>query len=71
MLTGRNGGRMSVVDPEGFSESRRTGYQGFYINLDRSPDRNEEMLRQFRTFGLAGRYIRFPGVDGRMTGAPA
>jgi GR25 family glycosyltransferase involved in LPS biosynthesis len=71
MLMRRKWGAMSVADPEGFSESRRTAYQGFYINLDRSSDRNEQMLQQFRAFGLARRYIRFPAVDGRITGAPA
>lgn len=40
--------------------------RGFYINLDRSPDRRQKMEKQLETLGLAGAYARFSAVDGRV-----
>jgi GR25 family glycosyltransferase involved in LPS biosynthesis len=37
---------------------------GFFINLDRSPERRAAMEAQLRTHGLADRYQRFPAIDG-------
>jgi GR25 family glycosyltransferase involved in LPS biosynthesis len=40
--------------------------QGFYINLDRSPQRRRAVEAEIARAGLAGRYRRFPGIDGAM-----
>lgn len=48
----------------------QAGYQGFYINLDRSPERNEAMQRQLTALSLAERYKRFAAIDGLTIGAP-
>ena len=39
-------------------------YTGYYINLDRSPDRRREVEAQLEACRLADRYQRFPAVDG-------
>lgn len=39
-------------------------YVGYYINLDRSPDRRDRIHRQFNELRIADRYERFPAVDG-------
>jgi len=39
-------------------------YLGYYINLDRSPDRRAVMDAQLIQLGLADRYRRFAAVDG-------
>ena len=39
-------------------------YDGYYINLDRSPDRRANMERQFDAFGLGRTYRRFAAIDG-------
>ena len=39
--------------------------RGYYINLDRSPDRRAKMDQQIEALGLADTYSRFPAVDGR------
>lgn len=39
-------------------------YDGYYINLDRSPDRREKLERQFAALGLSDVYRRFPAVEG-------
>jgi GR25 family glycosyltransferase involved in LPS biosynthesis len=41
------------------------GYVGRYINLDRSPDRRRDMEDMIGKLGLADRYERFVGVEGR------
>lgn len=38
--------------------------EGYYINLDRSPDRRESMERQIKALGLEKVYRRFPAIDG-------
>src|SRR5260221_292101 len=38
-------------------------YDGYYINLDRSPDRRANMERQFDAFGLGSTYRRFAAFD--------
>lgn len=45
-------------------------YAGFYINLDRSPDRRREIEAELQKHNLAGLYARFPAVDGAKE-APA
>ncbi len=47
------------------------GWHGFYINLDRSVARRERMERQFAQLGLAGRYRRFPAIDGKTLSSAA
>jgi GR25 family glycosyltransferase involved in LPS biosynthesis len=37
---------------------------GLYINLERSPGRRQEIEEELRTYKVAHRYQRFPGVDG-------
>ena len=41
-------------------------WRGFYINLDRSPERRQAMERQITALGLQGSYSRFPAVDGHV-----
>src|SRR5262245_50306165 len=51
----------------------RSSYRGFYINLDRSPDRRARLEDQLRRFGAEDIYERFPAIDGRTlppTGSP-
>ncbi len=48
--------------------TEETLYHGLYINLDRSPARREAMEAQLEALGLAGRYARFPAVDGATLG---
>jgi GR25 family glycosyltransferase involved in LPS biosynthesis len=43
-------------------------YTGYYINLDRSPDRRAAMDAQLERLGLANRYRRFAAVDGNPLG---
>src|SRR5271156_180192 len=43
-------------------------YLGYYINLDRSPDRRAVMDAQLARLGLADRYRRFAAVDGNPHG---
>lgn len=46
-------------------------WQGYYINLDRSPERRQAMERQIAALGLEGRYRRFSALDGDgMESAP-
>jgi GR25 family glycosyltransferase involved in LPS biosynthesis len=40
-------------------------WDGYYINLDRSPDRRARVETQLQGLGLSERYRRFPAVDGR------
>jgi len=44
-------------------------YHGLYINLDRSVERRERMEAQLADLGLAGRYVRFPAIDGASLGS--
>ena len=44
-------------------------FRGFFINLDRNQVRLAAMARQLAEVGLAGKYERFPAVDGRTLGA--
>ena len=39
-------------------------WSGFYINLDRSTDRDARMRAQLEALSLEGNYARFPAVDG-------
>jgi GR25 family glycosyltransferase involved in LPS biosynthesis len=39
-------------------------YRGFYINLDRSPDRRQAVEAQLARLGWTGQYCRFPANDG-------
>ncbi len=39
-------------------------YKGFYINLERSRDRNDLMVRQLDALGLREKYTRFEAVNG-------
>jgi GR25 family glycosyltransferase involved in LPS biosynthesis len=39
-------------------------FRGYFINLDRSVARRCAIVEQLAAAGLAGRYIRFPAVDG-------
>ena len=41
------------------------GYIGRYINLERSPERRRDVEAVLARLGLADRYERFLGVDGR------
>jgi GR25 family glycosyltransferase involved in LPS biosynthesis len=43
-------------------------YLGYYINLDRSPDRRAAMDAQLAALGLTDRYQRFAAVDGTPPG---
>jgi len=43
-------------------------YVGWYINLDRSPERRAQMEAQFACLDPVGRYSRFPAVDGNADG---
>jgi GR25 family glycosyltransferase involved in LPS biosynthesis len=43
-------------------------YQGFYINLDRNPERRLAIEAELDKFNAAGRYTRFPAVDGVSCG---
>jgi len=43
-------------------------YIGYYINLDRSPDRRAAMDAQLARLGLTNRYHRFAAVDGNPVG---
>jgi GR25 family glycosyltransferase involved in LPS biosynthesis len=44
-------------------------YTGFYINLDRSTRRRQEVEQQLESHGLSPLYRRFAAVDGRKTGS--
>jgi GR25 family glycosyltransferase involved in LPS biosynthesis len=44
-------------------KKNRIHYPILYINLDRSPERNEFMLDQFKKYGIKN-YMRINGVDG-------
>ena len=46
-----------------------SAFRGFYINLDRNQARSASMTQQLADVGMAGRYERFPAVDGRALGA--
>ena len=46
-------------------------FVGRYINMDASIGRRAAMEAQFSALGLAERYARFPGIDGRDLGASA
>jgi GR25 family glycosyltransferase involved in LPS biosynthesis len=41
-------------------------YSGFYINLDRSLQRKEEIVSQLRELQLLSHYSRFPAADGNV-----
>ncbi len=41
-------------------------YAGYYINLDRSPERRREIEAGLDALGILGRYHRFPGIDGAV-----
>ena len=41
-------------------------YLGFYINLDRSPQRKEEIEIQLKELQLLSQYARFPAADGNV-----
>lgn len=41
-------------------------YLGFYINLDRSPQRKEEIVAQLEQLQLLSQYSRFPAADGNV-----
>jgi GR25 family glycosyltransferase involved in LPS biosynthesis len=43
-----------------------TRVSGFYINLDRSPERRAHMEAQIARFGLAGNYQRFAAIEGKL-----
>src|SRR5271157_102699 len=43
-------------------------YVGYYINLDRSPDRRAVMDAQLAQLGLTDHYRRFAAVDGNPQG---
>ena len=43
---------------------------GFYINLDRSPDRRAHMETELARHNLQDRYNRFAGTDGNVLGLP-
>src|SRR5262249_24621071 len=42
------------------------GYQGFFINLDRSVERRASIESQLAQHGLAATYSRFPAIDGQQ-----
>jgi GR25 family glycosyltransferase involved in LPS biosynthesis len=44
-------------------------YLGLYINLDRSVGRRREFEDQLVKHGIAGRYQRFPAIDGTVVGS--
>ena len=46
-------------------------YKGFYINLDRSPDRRIAIEARLSHLNAASRYERFPAMDGSSTGLTA
>ena len=49
----------------------RPTYRGLFINLDRSPNRREQIEAQLNQYHLQQRYSRFAGLDGRLlTGTP-
>ena len=41
-------------------------WNGYYINLDRSPERRRRTETELARYGLAAHYQRFPAVDGRL-----
>jgi GR25 family glycosyltransferase involved in LPS biosynthesis len=41
-------------------------YVGFYINLDRSPQRRDEIIAQLKRLELLSQYSRFPAADGNV-----
>jgi hypothetical protein len=45
-------------------------YAGFYINLDRSPDRRADIEGELARCGLESRYARFPASDGNSLNFP-
>ena len=45
-------------------------YTGYYINLDRAPERRAAMEAQFARMSASPRYRRFPAVDGNQYGFP-
>lgn len=45
-------------------------YTGFYINLDRSPERQEEIEKELARNGLGGLYSRFAASDGNTLNFP-
>jgi GR25 family glycosyltransferase involved in LPS biosynthesis len=56
----------------GLPANTRQPWDGFFINLDRSPERRNRMQQQLSALGIADRYRRFPAIDGRTikTSAP-
>jgi GR25 family glycosyltransferase involved in LPS biosynthesis len=46
-------------------------YRGFYINLDRSPERHAAIEARLAGLGMAQRYERFPAMDGNSIGLTA
>jgi len=44
------------------------GYAGFYINLDRRPDRAAEIEAELSRYGVLQNYRRFPAADGNALG---
>jgi GR25 family glycosyltransferase involved in LPS biosynthesis len=45
-------------------------YAGFFINLDRSPERRAEVEKQLQLLGLTQRYRRFAAANGNTLGVP-
>ncbi|WP_129125543.1 glycosyltransferase family 25 protein [Geomonas oryzae] len=45
-------------------QGNKGSYQGFYINLERSVRRREALEQRLSESGLAGKYLRFPAIDG-------
>jgi len=45
-------------------------YAGFYINLDRSPERKKAIEAELARNGLGGRYTRFAATDGNALNFP-
>jgi GR25 family glycosyltransferase involved in LPS biosynthesis len=45
-----------------------SAYSGFYINLDRSTQRKEEIETQLEQFSLLSQYSRFSAADGNVLG---
>ncbi|MGB9153848.1 MAG: glycosyltransferase family 25 protein [Alphaproteobacteria bacterium] len=45
-------------------------YAGYYINLDRRPDRRAEMEAELARYGLGGNYARFSAIEGNALGFP-
>src|SRR5258708_15667754 len=58
---------MAASEPD---EGEAGAYRGFYINLDRSPERRGEVEAQLKRFGLEHRYRRFPAADGNVLNVP-